>query len=512
MSQVPRRDLWIDGRWQRPAAGGRIDVVSPATEEVIGSIPAGTAEDVDRAVAAARSAFRAGPWGSTTGRQRASVLRSIAAEILRRKDQLAVWETADCGKPLDESKWDIDDASACFEYYADLAERLDGEQYKPVALPMKDFSCHLRKEPVGVVGLITPWNYPLLMAVWGVAAALAAGCTVVLKPSELASVTCLELGELCCAAGLPAGALNVVSGDGPAAGAPLAAHRHVAKVSFTGSVASGGAVARAAAANAAGGPRPATMELGGKSALIVFDDADVDNAVEWCMFGCFWTNGQICSATSRLLVHESIADRFYRRLKARAESIQAGDPMAEGCRLGPVVSRRQYEKVMGMIAAGRRAGAQVLTGGGRPPRVGPRGFFVAPTVLTGVRSDNVVWREEIFGPVLAAATFRTEDEAVAMANDSELGLAGAVISQDLARCQRVARRLEAGIVWVNCSQPCFAQAPWGGMKNSGYGRHLGEAGMENYLQLKQITEYLVPEEVWDWYPQNNVSAGPVSKM
>lgn len=293
---------------------------------------------------------------------------------------------------------------------------------------------------------------------------------------------------------------NVVTGTGADAGAPLVSHPGLAKVAFTGSTATGRRVALAAAQNL----RPATMELGGKSALIVFDDADLDKAVEWAMFGCFWTNGQICSATSRLLVQEKVAEAFLAKLKRRAEQIPLGaadgSPLCPGSRLGPVANRDQYTKVKAYIESARSEGARVLTGGGRPsgaPSDG-RGFFVAPTVLVGVNPTMRVWREEIFGPVLCAATFATEEEAVSAANASNFGLGGAVVSRDAQRCARVARRLEAGIVWVNCSQPCFYQAPWGGIKDSGHGRELGPWGLDNFLSVKQVTEY-VSDKPWGWY-------------
>ena len=389
--------------------------------------------------------------------------------------------------------------ATCFEYYADLAEKLDARQYEPVDLGMDGFECALRREPLGVVGLITPWNYPLLMSTWKVAPALAAGNAAVLKPSEAASLTSIELAAIAHDVGLPAGAFNVVTGLGRDAGAPLSSHPGVAKIAFTGSTATGRHVYLAAAQNL----RPAVMELGGKSALIVFEDADVEKAVEWAMFGVFWTNGQICSSTSRLLVHEAIAPAFNARLKTRAESIKIGDPFAPGCRLGPLVNDLQYEKVKGYVRAGLEDGATLLTGGQRPAHL-PRGYFLQPTVFTDVSTENRIWREEIFGPVLASRTFATEAEAIALANGSEFGLAAGIISADAARCRRVQEALQVGICWINCSQPCFCQAPWGGVKNSGFGRELGPFGFEGFLSVKQITTYTSPDK-WDWYPDTPAS-------
>lgn len=483
-----------------------MDVINPASEKAFATIPAATAEDVDAAVAAATAAFKSGHWSRTTGAYRAKFLRAIAQKVRDAKSTLARLETMDCGKPIDEAEWDMDDVATCFDYYAGLAEKLDGRQCaEAIDVGMAEFDVRVRREALGVVALITPWNYPLLMATWKVAPALAAGCCCVLKPSELASLTSLELAALAAEAGLPPGVLNVVTGTGEGAGAPLSAHPGVAKVAFTGSAATGRRVALAAAANL----RPASLELGGKSALIVFEDAEVDKAVEWAMFGAFWTNGQICSATSRLLVHEDVAPAFLQHLKKRAEAINVCDPLTPGCRLGPVVSEGQYRKILGYIESAKAEGATLLTGGGRPPSLPPAsgGYFVAPTVFQGVTPAMRVWREEIFGPVLSVATFRTEAEAIAMANDSEYGLAGAVISADLERCRRVSEALECGITWINCSQPCFCYAPWGGIKNSGFGRELGEWGLDNFLSVKQVTKYVSPD-IWGWYSPPTTEASP----
>jgi betaine-aldehyde dehydrogenase len=527
---IPCKGLYINGRFVPPAAGGALDAVDPATEQVIARIPAATKPDVDAAIAAAAEAHAEGVWGgrgpepgasAAAAQKRAAVLRRLAELLREHKLYLARLETMDMGKPIDEAEWDLDDVAGCFDYYAGLAEERfcggggggggGGGAAAAASIPpqlpplidvgMDEFRVRVHREPLGVVGLVTPWNYPLLLAAgWKVAPALAAGCCVVLKPSEVASLTCLAFAELAHAAGVPPGVLNVVTGTGSDAGAPLVSHPGLAKVAFTGSTQTGRRVALAAAQNL----RPATMELGGKSALIIFDDADLDKACEWAMFGCFWTNGQICSATSRLLVHETVAEAFLEKLKRRAEAIPmgggSGSPLAPGCRLGPVASREQHAKVLGYIESARAEGARVLTGGGRPsgaPADG-KGFFVAPTVLVGVTPSMRVWREEIFGPVLCAATFSTEQQAVGAANASNFGLGGAVISRDPQRCARVAKQLEAGIVWVNCSQPCFFQAPWGGVKDSGHGRELGPWGFDNYLSVKQVTEY-VSDKPWGWY-------------
>ncbi|XP_010550673.1 PREDICTED: betaine aldehyde dehydrogenase 2, mitochondrial [Tarenaya hassleriana] len=493
---VPRRGLFIDGVWREPIRRKRLPVVNPATEEIIGDIPAATEEDVAFAVEAARRAFARNDgkdWARASGAIRAKYLRAIAAKITERKSELAKLEAIDCGKPLEEAAWDMDDVAGCFEYYADLAEGLDAKQKAPLALPLESFKGYILKEPIGVVGLITPWNYPLLMAVWKVAPSLAAGCTAILKPSELASLTSLELGDICREVGLPPGVLNILTGLGPEAGGPLVSHPKVDKVVFTGSSATGSNIM----ASAAKLVKPVSLELGGKSPIIVFDDVDIDKAVEWTMFGCFWTNGQICSATSRLLVHERIAEEFLDKMVKWTKNIKISDPLDEGCRLGPVVSKGQYEKILKFVSNAKSEGATVLCGGARPAHL-KKGYFVEPAIITNVTTSMQIWKEEVFGPVLCVKTFSTEDEAIRLANDSEYGLAGAVLSDDLGRCDRVSKAIQAGIVWVNCSQPCFTQAPWGGTKRSGFGRELGEWGLENYLSVKQVTQY-ISDEPWGWY-------------
>ncbi|KAL6528631.1 Aminoaldehyde dehydrogenase 2, peroxisomal [Orobanche minor] len=344
---------------------------------------------------------------------------------------------------------------------------------------MDTFKCYVLKEPIGVVGLITPWNYPMLMATWKVARALAAGCTAILKPSELASVTCLELAEVCREVGLPAGVLNILTGLGTEAGAPLVSHPDVDKIAFTGSSVTRSKIMTSAASLV----KPVTLELGGKSPIVVFEDVDLDKAAEWALFGCFWTNGQICTATSRLIVHESIADVFLDKLVKWCENIKISDPFEEGCRLGPVVSSGQYEKVLKFISTAKEEGATILCGGGRPEHL-KKGFFVEPTIITDVKTSMQIWREEVSGPVLCVKTFSTE-EATELANDSHYGLGAAVLSQDLERCERLTQAFQEGIVW-------------GGKKRSGFGRELGEWGLDNYLNVKQVTQY-ISEDPWGWY-------------
>ncbi|MER8384129.1 aldehyde dehydrogenase family protein [Mesorhizobium sp. M1380] len=488
-----RNELFIDGQWAKPIKGGTFPIINPATEEVVHHGPAGTAEDVELAVKAARRAFDHGPWPKMSGAERAKYLRAIATGIRNRLQEIARLETIDNGKPIPEAEWDIADAAGCFDFYADLAEELDRNPEEAITLADARFVSKAVREPIGVAVAIVPWNFPLLMACWKVAPALAAGCTMILKPAEVTSMTAMELGAIVKAADLPPGVLNIVTGAGSIAGQAMIDHPEVDKLAFTGSGPVGSKIMAAAARDI----KRVSLELGGKSPFIVFEDSDIEAAVEWTMFGIFWNQGEVCSATSRVLVQEGIYDRFLERLVEETKKIKIGNGQEPGVLLGPMVSRKQMDQVLAAIDKARADGVTIAVGGGRPAGFN-KGYYVEPTVLVDVPLESDAWKEEIFGPVVCVRPFASEEEAIVLANDSKFGLAAAVMSKDDARADRVASALGAGIVWINCSQPTFTEAPWGGYKQSGIGRELGRWGFDNYLETKQITRF-VSEEPWGWY-------------
>ncbi|WP_420587510.1 aldehyde dehydrogenase family protein [Ruegeria sp.] len=485
--------LFVNNEWVAATSGEVFDVVDPSNNAVVHKVAKAGPADVDAAVKAARAAFDTGPWPKLSGAERAAVLRKMGDEIAARTDELARMEVLDNGKPLPEAVWDIEDTAGVFHFYADLAERLDNDAEEEIALGMEGFTSKAVKEPVGVAGAIIPWNFPMLMASWKVAPALAAGCTVVLKPSEVTPLTALELGAIALKAGLPAGALNIVTGLGPDAGAPLTEHPDVDKLAFTGSVPTGSRIMAAAARDV----KTISLELGGKSPLVVFADTPIEEAIEWIMFGIFWNQGEVCSATSRVLIEAPIYDAVMARLAEEAGKIKIGHGLEDGVLLGPQVNKAQQGKILAAIEKGKAEGARLVCGGGVPEGF-EQGCYVEPTIFADAPLDGHVWNEEIFGPVVCVRSFTTEDEAVALANASEFGLAAAVMSADTDRAERVARAFQAGIVWINCSQPTFTEAPWGGYKKSGIGRELGVWGLNNYLETKQITSY-DRSKPWGWY-------------
>jgi betaine-aldehyde dehydrogenase len=473
--------LYIDGQWL--SGGDSLRVINPATEEQLLDVAGGDAVAVEQAVRAASAAFPA--WGLSSGGERGACLRRIAAGVAARRARLIQLQARNNGKPLAEAAIDVDDVIATFTYYAELAESLDVQQDIAVALPSAEFSARLRREPCGVVGLIVPWNFPMVTTAWKLAPALAAGCTVVLKPSEVTPLPELELADIIAESGLPAGVFNLVCGTGLAVGAPLAAHPGVAKLSFTGSNAVGVQVMQRAAETIKG----VSLELGGKSSLLVFADADLDLAVELACGGGFFNAGQMCSATSRVLVAAELLEEFLARLQVRAEAIRVGDPLEPGVEMGALVNQAQYQRVCRHIADGLDVGARLLTGGERPAGLS-RGYFLRPTVFTEVPLDSALWREEIFGPVLCVRSFVSEQEAIELANDSEFGLVASVVSGDASRAERVANALQAGLVWINAPQVIFPQTAWGGYKQSSIGRELGPWGLQAFQEIKHVIRAL----------------------
>ncbi|WP_372966267.1 aldehyde dehydrogenase family protein [Marinobacter sp.] len=478
-----KTELFIGGEWVAPRQRGHIEVTNPATEMPIARVAAATAEDLDLAVKAARSALP--DWKAFTGAQRAVYLRRMARAVEARKDRLVHLQTLNNGKTLAESEYDIDEVSNCLDYYADLAEKLDHKQGSPVELPVSEYVSQTHFEAVGVVGLIVPWNYPLLTSTWKLAPALAAGCTAILKPSEITPLIELEYGDIAREAELPEGVLNILPGTGADLGGPMTHHPDIDKLSFTGSTATGIKVMQAAAQSIKG----VSLELGGKSPILVFDDADITDAVDWICSGIFLNTGQMCSATSRLLVQEGIYPQLLERLKEAVGQIKVGDPFAPDVTMGPLTCRPQYEKVLAAIENGRHCGARLLTGGSAG-NAEMKGFFVEPTVFTDVPLDSDLWQEEIFGPVLAVRSFSTEAEAVELANDSPYGLVATIVTNDETRIERLTSALEAGHIFINGPQALFVQTSWGGVKKSGIGRELGPWGLEDFLEIKHTTRFL----------------------
>ncbi|MFI5360831.1 MAG: aldehyde dehydrogenase family protein [Elusimicrobiota bacterium] len=490
-SAAKTNEMLIGGKFVPAANGATREIFDPASGESLGFVPESSREDVKRAILAAREAFDRGPWRKTSALERGKLLLKIGDLIRAEAKSLAELEVRNMGKPLAEAEYDVADAANCFEFYGGLATKIHGET---MSVPANSLSFVLR-EPVGVCGQIIPWNYPLLMAAWKMAPALAAGCTLVLKPSELTPLTALALARLIAAAGVPPGVVNIVTGPGAGAGEELAESPLVDKVAFTGGTVTGRKIATAATGNL----KKVTLELGGKNPNVVFADADFEAAVDGALFAAFANQGEVCSAGSRLLVERKIHKKLVAAMLAKIPRIKLGHGLTPGVKMGPLVSAAHRDKVEGYIKVGVAEGAKLVCGGGRPKGAEfAKGNFVEPTIFDDVSASMRVAREEIFGPVLSVIPFDSEEEAVRLANDTEYGLAAAVWTQNITKGLRVIRELRAGITWINTYHPTYNEMPWGGYKQSGTGRELGLYGIQAYLETKQVNVNL-DEAPIGWY-------------
>jgi aldehyde dehydrogenase (NAD+) len=475
--QVRETQCLIGGKWQPAKSGKTFDTINPATEEVIAKVAEGDAADVDLAVKAARDAFENGPWSKMDARDRGKLMNRLADLIQEELEDLAALETLDNGKPIRDSRAaDLPMTIDCLRYYAGWADKLHGQ-----TIPVRgNYFTYTRREPVGVVGQIIPWNFPMLMVAWKWGPALAAGNTIVMKPAEQTPLTCLRMAKLAQEAGFPDGVINVVPGYGPTAGNALVKHPDVDKVAFTGSTEVGQLIMQGAASNL----KRISLELGGKSPNIVFADSDLDAAAAGAHFGLYFNQGQCCCAGSRLFVEDKIHDKFVDKITQMNGKRKLGDPFDPATEQGPQVNKEQFDKVMGYIDAGKKEGAKCVTGG---DRWGDKGYFIEPTLFTGVTDKMKIAEEEIFGPVLSVLRFKDIDEIVQRANKTNYGLAAAVWTRDVAKAHKIASKLKAGTVWINCYDVFDAAAPFGGFKMSGIGRELGERGLDAYTEWKTVT-------------------------
>ena len=470
---------FINNQWVASKGTRLLDVMNPYREERIAQVTAGDAADVDAAVKAAQQAQP--KWQALGGAARANYLDGFADALESRREALITLSATNNGKPLAEAGIDLDDAIACYRYYAKQAKALDARQGERVSVEMEGVEARTYHDPVGVVGLIAPWNFPLVTSAWKLAPALAAGCTAVFKPSEVTPLPEQVLAEIALEIGLPAGVLNLLNGDGEGIGAPLTNHSGVDKISFTGSNRVGEAVMQAASARTAS----VSLELGGKSPIIVMEDAEPAQAAEWVMAGIYFNAGQICSATSRLLVHEDIAEALYAALAERMDALTLDDPLAEGTDLGPLTSVKQRDAVQRYMDIADQEGLTVVRDG-KHRTLPAQGYFLAPTLYRDVPVESRLWKEEIFGPVLCGRSVASEAEAIQLANDSDYGLAATVISGDPERARRIGRQLKAGSIWYNSEQLVLPETAWGGFKRSGIGRELGPWGLSAYLEVKHV--------------------------
>ncbi len=475
--QVRQTQCFIGGKWIPSSSGKMFDTLHPATEEVVAQIAEGDADDVNLAADAARDALENGPWATMDARDRGHLMYKLADLIEEEQDELAALETLDNGKPISDAQAaDLPLVVDCLRYYAGFADKIHGQ-----TIPVRgNYFTYTRREPVGVVGQIIPWNFPALMAMWKWAPALAAGCTMITKPAEQTPLTCLRMARLAQKAGIPDGVINVVPGYGPTAGAAIVKHPGVDKIAFTGEMATAQIIMRDAAETL----KRLTFELGGKSPNIVFADADLDAAVEGSHFALYFNQGQCCCAGSRLFVEESIHDEFVERLAAKNRETKIGDPFEPATQQGPQIDQDQLDRILGYIDLGKKEGANCLTGGARH---GDRGYYVEPTLFDGVTDEMTIAKEEIFGPVLSVLKFKDIDEVTRRANDTQFGLAAAVWTRDIGKAHHLAAKVKAGTVWINCYDVFDAGAPFGGFKMSGMGRELGEAGLQAYTESKTVT-------------------------
>ena len=472
-------ELFIGGNWRPPLGGETYATINPATEEESARVAKGDERDVDLAVAAARKAFDSGPWPKMSAAERGRIVWKLGDLIMANLDEMARLESLCTGKTLfDSGKVEIPFAAEVFRYYAGWATKIHGET---LALREGAFTFTLR-QPIGVVGAIVPWNFPFLLSSWKIAPALAAGNTVVLKPASLTPLTALRFAELCQEAGLPEGVFNVVTGPGGKAGMALVRDPRVDKIAFTGSTEVGKQIMR----EAAGTLKRLSLELGGKSPNIVFADADMEAAVKGALTGIFYNKGEVCAAGSRLFLEEKVHDEFMSKLTERVKGLKVGDPMDKATRMGPVVSKQQMETVLSYIESGKKEGARLVAGGGRANIGTGKGFFIEPTIFDGVSNKMKIAREEIFGPVLSVIPFKSVEEGIAAGNETTYGLAAAVWTRDVAKALKAARAIRAGTVWINAYNLFDAALPFGGFKESGFGREMGSAGLDLYTEVKSV--------------------------